>query len=168
MRYFKNIITPILVCCLISADAQDIAGYRFSDYPATLQNNSKGKSPDYAGNPAMKKNQANIRKRYTGAPNFAGTYQVLTWGCGTGCLTGVLVDTRNGKIYELPELAANNCGRASEHAKDDRLIIRKTSRLLLSAGCAMREGDQPAAEIHKAYAWDEKSKTFITKQAGEK
>lgn len=164
----KKIITPILACSLLTVHAQEIAGYNFNEFPAAQTSPSKAKSPDYADSPSMKKNKTKIQKRYTGAANFAGTYQVLTWGCGTGCLTGVLVDTRNGKIHKLPELGANNCGRASEHAKDDRLIIKKTSRLLLSANCPIREGDRPATVSYRAFAWDEKSKTFIPQLEGEK
>jgi hypothetical protein len=164
MLSLKKLIITLAVFGLLQAGAQDIAGYRYSKYPANLKSTSNAKSPDYAGNPAMKKNKANIRNRYTGTVNFAGAYQVLTWGCGTGCLTGVLIDTRDGKIHELPELGANNCGRTSEHAKDDRMVIRKTSRLLLSAECEMSEGNQPAAVRYKAYIWDETNKTFTPVQ----
>lgn len=143
-----------------SAGAQDIAGYRFTDFPASPTSVSKTAKPDFATSPSMRKNRAEILKRYTGKVNFAGAYQILSWGCGTGCLTGAMVDVRNGKTYALPELGANNCGRESTHAKDDRLIIKKNSRLLLSAHCGMREGDTLPAVDYRTYEWDESGKTF--------
>lgn len=161
MRFVKKLIIPLAVFGCLKTGAQDIEGYRFTDFPATSSTLSKSVNPDFSGSPSMKKYKANILKRYTGKVNFGGAYQVVTWGCGTGCLTGAVVDLRNGKVYELPELGANNCGRESVHAKDDRMIIRKNSRLLLSAGCGTPEGDNPSEVNYKAYEWDEQRKAFI-------
>lgn len=30
--------------------------------------------------------------------NFAAHYEIITWGCGTSCSTGIIVDVRTGKI----------------------------------------------------------------------
>lgn len=35
-------------------------------------------------------------------PNFAGHYRVVTWGCGTDCLEGGIVDLSNGQLLSLP------------------------------------------------------------------
>jgi hypothetical protein len=35
-------------------------------------------------------------------PDFAGKYDVLTWGCGTQCQQGAIVDLKSGTIVRLP------------------------------------------------------------------
>lgn len=32
-------------------------------------------------------------------PNFAGHYILTTWGCGTSCLMGAIIDARTGKVH---------------------------------------------------------------------
>lgn len=39
-------------------------------------------------------------------PNFAGHYIVASWGCGSNCQSGVIIDQKTGKIYDLPETAS--------------------------------------------------------------
>lgn len=36
------------------------------------------------------------------APNFAGHYFVIRWGCGSNCLMMAIVDAETGKIYNPP------------------------------------------------------------------
>lgn len=33
-------------------------------------------------------------------PNFAGHYILTTWGCGSGCLLGAVIDAKTGKVYQ--------------------------------------------------------------------
>ncbi len=35
-------------------------------------------------------------------PNFAGHYRVATWGCGTQCMAGGIVDLATGQLHPLP------------------------------------------------------------------
>lgn len=39
---------------------------------------------------------------YSGEVNFANYYIAITWGCGTSCIDGKMIDVRDGKIYDLP------------------------------------------------------------------
>ena len=32
-------------------------------------------------------------------PNFAGHYILTTWGCGTECVDGAVIDAKTGKVY---------------------------------------------------------------------
>ncbi len=32
-------------------------------------------------------------------PNFAGHYILTSWGCGTTCLMGAIIDAKTGKVY---------------------------------------------------------------------
>jgi hypothetical protein len=33
-------------------------------------------------------------------PNFAGHYILTTWGCGSECLLGAVIDAKTGKVYQ--------------------------------------------------------------------
>src|SRR3954451_8378561 len=39
-----------------------------------------------------------IREGATKGPNFAGHFTVVSWGCGSGCLSFVVVDAASGKV----------------------------------------------------------------------
>lgn len=39
--------------------------------------------------------------------NFAGKYILNYWGCGSPCQVGVVIDTENGKIIEIPSASVS-------------------------------------------------------------
>jgi len=41
-------------------------------------------------------------------PNFDVVYRLVTWGCGTSCVRGAIIDERNGHVIWLPETAYSN------------------------------------------------------------
>ena len=62
--------------------------------------------------------------------NFAGRFALVTWGCGTACLSGALLDLRSGAVHPLPI------------APELGLDFRADSRLLIV---------HPPAEIAEQY-----------------
>src|SRR5215471_2667579 len=73
---------------------------KFEDYGVTEQ--YKGKN----AKPILRRDDLRFRTRIReGAQekvNFAGHYVVTTWGCGGGCVMGVVIDAATGKVYWLP------------------------------------------------------------------
>src|SRR5574343_632720 len=58
---------------------------------------------DFKSNETAKAYKTAILESYKdGKVNFAGNYIITTWGCGTSCISGAMVDVRDGKIYDLP------------------------------------------------------------------
>jgi hypothetical protein len=37
-----------------------------------------------------------------GPPDFAGSFRIVSWGCGTHCTTGMVIDLRDGSLHTLP------------------------------------------------------------------
>lgn len=74
-----------------------------ADYPADRFLKGKPVLPTFQGGNAW---AATFRTRIHDSvelgPNFAGRYIVVEMGCGTGCLTALLVDGENGNILDLP------------------------------------------------------------------
>jgi hypothetical protein len=82
---------------------------KFEDYPA----------PEWTGPPAPIKLtpsserffRTNLRAAAEEPPNFAGRYSFVSWGCGTNCMGGAVVDLQSGKVFQ-PSLAENRHGEA--------------------------------------------------------
>ncbi len=67
-------------------------------------------------------------------PNFAGRYRLATWGCGSGCTAGAVLDKRTGITTELPFAAHRLMGTTY-----NPLQFRADSRLLIVSGSLNEE-----------------------------
>src|SRR6185369_11667024 len=71
---------------------------RFEDYPA--RNMYKGPNARLVLTRADMTFKTRLRvaarERKT---NFAGHYIVTTWGCGSACVDGAVIDAKTGKVY---------------------------------------------------------------------
>ncbi|WP_156503581.1 MULTISPECIES: hypothetical protein [Eikenella] len=165
MRKFLA-VSLVLACGLAQAAPAERA-YRFADYP----------SPIYQGarHPVQLTQQwrdmrTRIREGYqSGKIGFAGSYVAVTWGCGTQCLNGALVDARSGKIYELTPLSTdhplNACYRADGSMEPDIFHYQAGSRLFITENChyadiAGREDVVTQFKTIYVYQWLEQQKRF--------
>lgn len=71
----------------------------FEDYPATIYE-GKLADPDFSTHPDAKRFVTRIKKGCEEGINFAGHYSLITWGCGSPCQSGVIVDRKTGHIYD--------------------------------------------------------------------
>jgi len=83
-----------------------------------------------------------IREAAANGPNFAGHYTIAKWGCGSACVSGVVVDAQTGKIHSMPfsilgfGFALKSADGASWVDYSFRpLEFRVNSRLLIVRGC---------------------------------
>ena len=59
---------------------------------------------NFKSNPIAERYRTAITEKYNELEvNFASYYVITTWGCGSGCVTGVMVDIRDGFVYSMPE-----------------------------------------------------------------
>lgn len=137
--------------------SHDFAFYKF---PSAHYKFVKKAKLDFSGDEGFYDFRTRIREAYTsGTPDFASYYITVTFGCGTGCIMGMMMDVRDGKIYGLPLGEETSCLFA-----DDRAIFNLKSRLFISSIC--RESDENERIYYHAFAWNEKKKIFET--VGEK
>lgn len=69
----------------------------FADYPATIT--SVTPAPvDFDSAPDARTFTTRITNGAAEGPNFAGHYTVISWGCGTSCLSYAIVDAQSGAI----------------------------------------------------------------------
>ena len=108
---------------------------------------------DFKSNPIAEDHRTVITEKYNELEvNFASYYVITTWGCGSGCVTGVMVDIRDGIVYSLPE--------DKEWGGNGTYIdSKKESKLLVTVAVAQ----SPTGEIEesrKSWEWNEDLKQF--------
>lgn len=88
--------------------------------------------------------------------NFAGCYSIITWGCGSGCLDGVMVDTRNGKIYDLPSAEGySDIGNHADHSLNSILLMTSFRHSTYIPNTTNRQVDK------YYWLWNEPAKEFV-------
>ncbi len=95
----------------------------FNDYQVTVY---KGKlaDPDFSTDPDAKRFITRIKNECANGINFAGQYTLVTWGCGSPCQSGVVVDRKTGEIF-----GGYGTALGSEFKKDSKMIIRNVGAI---------------------------------------
>jgi hypothetical protein len=95
----------------------------FQDFPTDIY---KGKlaDPDFSTNPEAKRFITRIKNECTNGINFAGQYTLVTWGCGSTCQSGVVVDRKTGRIF-----GGYGTALGSEFRKDSKMIIKNVGAI---------------------------------------
>ena len=82
-----------------------------------------------------------LREAAREKPNFAGHYIVTIWGCGTGCISGAVIDAKTGRISLFPFTVC--CGDGSEDNHYGDVEFRQDSKLIIFSGARNeKEGDE--------------------------
>jgi hypothetical protein len=108
----------------------------FTDFPASEIFHGKPATPllKTTGTRLFK---TMIREAAKRGPDFAGRYSVAKWGCGSDCLSFVVVDTKTGEVYDEPFafLTALPGYKDFADSLDNALSYRLDSNLLILRGC---------------------------------
>jgi hypothetical protein len=108
---------------------------RLEDFPV------KGEFLQRPAQPVITANDRHFRTQIQEAakkgPNFAGHYTIVDWGCGSGCVSFVVVDAVSGRVRHVAPFAA--IGIPYQGTADGRdyhgLVYRLNSSLLVADGC---------------------------------
>lgn len=165
---FKILLLIIISLASIKSECQSVDEFSFDKYKITSPNNSKKAAIDYASNPLAKMYRTRISDGYKLKNiDFAGYYIVVTWGCGTGCILGAMVDVRDGKVYTLPlgeETAYSFSCSSIFGTDDDRIVYKKDSKLFITTHCSENEinnsGKYKDDVTYFINIWDENKKEF--------
>lgn len=79
----------------------------FEDFPIAEKFSGQPASPNFSSNPDAQRFITVVTNGAKIGPNFAGHYTVVTWGCGTGCNSGVIIDAKSGNIYPMGAFACS-------------------------------------------------------------
>ena len=123
-----------------------------SDIPVNSE--IKGKADiDFKNNPIAEDHRTVITEKYNELEvNFASYYIITTWGCGSGCVTGVMVDIRDGIVYSLPE--------DKEWGGNGTYIDSKNESQILVTVAVAQSPTGEIEESRKSWEWNEGLKKF--------
>jgi hypothetical protein len=118
-----------LICAGAGARAQGRVP-KFRDYPVKAV--YRGRPARVVLTPDTRLFRTRLRAAGRERPNFAGRYVVTTWGCGTGCRSGAVVDLKTGRVHPLPHQLC--CWPYGEPPYPEPLEFRPDSRLIVLTG----------------------------------
>lgn len=128
----------------------------FEKYPSEYFSWTKKAILDFSSNESAKYFKTRIAEAYTSDhTDFAGYYISVIFGCGASCISGFIMDVRDGKIYNLPLGEENSCLFAEERA-----IFNPKSRLFIAGIC--KESPEDTSVYYISFVWNEEKKVFDT------
>jgi hypothetical protein len=97
----RRLLVGLIACAIASAAYAQQPAYRFEDYPVHETYTGPSHAPVLATKDE-RMYRTNLREAARGKPNFAGHYIVTTWGCGSGCVMGGVIDAKTGRVTMIP------------------------------------------------------------------
>lgn len=108
---------------------------------------------NFKSNPIAESYRTVITEKYNELEvNFASYYVITTWGCGSGCVTGVMVDIRDGLVYSMP--VDKDWGGNGTYIES-----KKESNVLITVAVVQSPSGE-VEETRKYWEWDEDLKKF--------
>ena len=112
---------------------------RFNDYP--VNERYTGKTAPLVLSKAARQFRTRLRQAAAEKPNFAGRFIVTTWGCGTECLEGAIIDAKTGQVFMLPfSLCCWAPGTVDDNFKPVEFRLN-SSLIVLSGARDEKDGD---------------------------
>lgn len=108
---------------------------------------------NFKSNPLAEQYRTVITEKYNDLEvNFASYYVIITWGCGSGCVTGVMVDIRDGFVHSMPE--------DKEWGGNGTYIESKEESKILKTVAVAQSSSGEIEESRKYWEWNEDLKKF--------
>lgn len=136
----RIVIIALLLLAFVSGPAQvkeerPVWALKFSDFAASADFHGKPATPILATRNQRMFRSA-IREAAAKGPNFAGHYTIAEWGCGSGCMSSVVVDAVTGKVFAAPFRILSMPLPESEGGHEyEGAVYQLKSRLLIADGC---------------------------------
>jgi hypothetical protein len=125
----------------------------FGRYPAAVEK-ARARAIDFKFSPDARLFKTRLSTALKGGINFAGHFVVAGWGCGTGCISGAIIDARNGRVHWPVQLYAMATGIDGDNYVDKPVEYRKSSRLLVLRGSpGVKDGDAEKPNGDYYYEW---------------
>lgn len=149
----KLVLITLLAISLVSCQDRTKKNLESSS-PIPLNSKITDKSDiDFKSNSIAEDHRTVITEKYNELEvNFASYYVITTWGCGSGCVTGVMIDTRDGIVYSMPE--------DKEWGGNGTYIESKKESKLLKTVAVAQSPSGEVEEIRKNWEWNEDLKKF--------
>jgi hypothetical protein len=151
----------LLFCCAGRLGLAQNGIPQFKDYP--VRTVYRGKNARLLLSSDARTFKTRLTQALKGRPNFAGHFIVTTWGCGTGCQVGAVIDASTGRVFWLPFPV----GQTSEVDEDFRPVeFRLDSKLIIFSGVRVDRDEPEGARFYKFEDGRFKFLKFIKREAG--
>jgi len=110
----RFLILLVLLASLPVAAAEP----QFRSFPAKSVFRGVPARVDFASSPGSRMFRTRLIQGAARGPNYAGNLTVVSWGCGTNCLTVAVLSARSGKILTFLQ----TCG-GIDYKLDSTLLI---------------------------------------------
>jgi hypothetical protein len=150
----RHLLIAITISFLsVLAIAQNSREPSFSSYRVLVEK-ARAKSINFKNNAAARTMRTRLSEALSSGTNFAGHFIVAGWGCGTGCISGAIIDARNGNVFWPLPLYALGVWYDGNSYIDRPVNYQKNSRLLIITGSPGVKDNQPEKPNGKYfYEW---------------
>jgi len=76
---------------------------QFEDFSVSAVYKGPKAPVDLSSNPEAQTYRTRLREGAKKPPNFAGRYVIVEWGCGIQCTVYMMVDVKNGTVFDAPQ-----------------------------------------------------------------
>ena len=141
----RLVIAALLLLAFVCGPAQvkekvPAWALKFTDFAATGSFHGKPAAPILATQ-RQRMFRTAIRDAAAKGPNFAGHYTIAEWGCGSGCVSSVVVDAITGKVFAAPFRILTMPLPESEGGHEYQgAVYQLNSRLFIADGCPEEAG----------------------------
>jgi len=133
----------------VAGAAVPAACLEFDKYPITEIFRGPYVKPNLSTPAQVHRFRTVIREGSEGAPDFAGRFRVVHWGCGSNCHAFALVDRKTGEVYPVPETAALGAG----FRLNSGLFVIDTPEMIKESGSPLF--------ATMTFAWNEQSRSLV-------
>lgn len=126
-------ISAVLSCAAVFAQSVP----QFRHYATGAIYSGPRLAPDLSSREAYNY-RTRLRAEAPREPNFASDHRVVTWGCGTSCETGAVINLRNGRVTFFPFSVC--CSAKDDEPGFNRIEFRPNSALIIFSGLRNEEG----------------------------
>ena len=139
-----SIAAMALFVCTCSVSGQTGVP-RFNDYQ--VNEHFAGKTAPLVLSREARMYRTRLKEAARERPNFDGHYVVTTWGCGTECIMGAIVDARTGAVFMLPTTLC--CWGANVDDKFNPVEFPLNSKLIILSGARNEKEGDDATRFYK-------------------
>jgi hypothetical protein len=137
MKQLFPVVMFLAVIAYGKVNAQNANHPLFSDFPVSTTYTGQSHNPNLA-TPQAQKFRSRLIEGASEKANFAGHYIVIQWGCGTGCVSGAVLDALSGHVTFFPFVYV--CCWGNVNADFKPISFRLNSHLIVFSGQLNEKG----------------------------
>ncbi len=108
---------------------------KFGDFQVSEVFSGQSHAP-ILSTPAQRNFRSQIRGQSSPPPDFARAFRIAQWGCGSSCVSIVVINLKTGMVYDGPfEILGYSTAKLRFEGGGDALEYRASSSLLVVRGC---------------------------------